>query len=107
MTKTNTQKNAEYIALLEQNGFAPNGEEIDGRPVYARRWSRQAEVLWYGEMEASLEIRADIDLGYPLISIFKDGRFEDRRGHTSPKRSINAMREIVRFAGFDFEGGAA
>ena len=102
MTKTNEQKNAEYIALLEQNGFTPNGEEIDGRPVYARRWSKQVEVLWYGKMESSMEIRADIDWGYPLISIFKDGRFQDRRGHTSPKRSINAMREIVRFAGFEF-----
>jgi len=102
-TKTTEQKTAEYIALLEQNGFAPNGETFrNGSPVYTRRWSKQVEVLWYGKMESSMEIRADIDRGYPLISIFKDGRFQDRRGHTSPKRSINAMREIVRFAGFEF-----
>ena len=103
MQKTNEQKNAEYITLLEQNGFAPNGEVLhDGRTVYSRVWRKEVEVLWYGKQESTMEIRADVDFGLPMISIFKDGRFEDRRTHSSPKRSINAMREIVRFAGLEF-----
>ena len=103
MTKTNEQKNAEYIALLEQNGFAPNGETLhDGSPVYARRWSKQVQVLWHGEMESNLEIRAAITWGTLTIRIFRNGRLDDHRDHTSPKRSINAMREIVSFAGFEF-----
>ena len=103
-TKTTEQRTAEYITLLEQNGFAPNGETFrNGSPVYARRWSKQVEVLWHGEMETSLEIRAAATAwGSPIIFIYRNGRQEGHREHTSPKRSINAIREIVRFAGFAF-----
>jgi len=103
MTKTSEQKNAEFIDLLTANGFTLSDETThDGRPVYSRSWSKQVQVVWYGQQESTMEIRADIAWGIPAIRIFKNSRFEDHRCHTSPKRCVNAMREIVSYAGFEF-----
>ena len=103
MKKTSEQQNAEFIALLTANGFTLSDETThDGRPVYSRSWSKQVQVIWYGLQESTMEIRADIAWGIPTIRIYKNNRFEDHRGYSSPKRCINAMREIVRYAGFEF-----
>jgi predicted RNA binding protein YcfA (HicA-like mRNA interferase family) len=103
MKKTPEQMKAEFIRLLEQNGFALSGEGIYGSdPYYARRWSKEVEVLWHGKSESTLEIRAVFKWGGPRIAIFQNGRHQDARGYTSPKRCLNAMREIVSFAGFEF-----
>jgi hypothetical protein len=103
MKKTTNQKQAEFIALMDENGFTPNGETTyDGRPVYSRIWNKETEVVWYGTMESSLEIKVTEHDAFPLISIFKNGRPDGRRDYSSPKRAINAMREIVTFAGYSF-----
>jgi hypothetical protein len=106
MKKTPAQQKAEFFRLLPQNGFIINNEALQADPpVYTRHWSKQVEVLWHGTCESTMEIRACIQWGDPCIKIFMDGRFKDSRSYTSPKRCINAIREIVSFAGFDFEEG--
>jgi len=103
MAKTMEQKKVEFTTLMAENGFTPNGETMyDGREVYSRVWIKEVEVVWHGKMESRLEIKADEAHGMPGIRIIKNGRLEDRRGYSSPKRAINAMREIVTYAGFEF-----
>ena len=104
MKKTTEQMQAEFITLMSENGFTPNGETLyDGRPVYSRVWRKETEVVWYGKRESSLEIKAYECSGYPIITILNNGRPDDRRrDYSSPKRAINAMREIVTFAGYTF-----
>jgi hypothetical protein len=103
MKKTTEQMQAEFVTLMNDNGFTPNGETLyDGRPVYSRIWSKETEVVWYGKSESRLEIKVSESSGFPLISIFKNGRPEGRRDYSTPKRAINAMREIVTFAGYTF-----
>jgi len=103
MKKTTEQKQAEFITLMNENGFALNGETTyDGRPIYRRVWNKETEVVWYGKMDSSLEIFVTEHDAFPLISIYKNGRLEGRRDYASPKRAINAMREIVTYAGYTF-----
>ena len=103
MAKTAEQLKKEFETLMAENGFILNGETMhDGRRDYSREWTKEVEVLWHGKMESCLEIRADENMGIPMVRIFKNGRLEDRRGYSSPKRMINALREIVSFAGFEF-----
>jgi hypothetical protein len=49
-----------------------------------------------------MEIRAEFRWGDPRIIIYRDGRLQDSRSYTSPKRCLNAAREIVNYAGFEF-----
>jgi hypothetical protein len=103
MAKTIEQKQAEFTTLMAAHGFTPNGETMyDGREVYSRAWSKEVDVLWYGKMESSLEIKVDEAYGIPMIRIFKNGRLADRRNYSTPKRAVNAIREIVTYAGFEF-----
>jgi hypothetical protein len=102
MVKTMEQKSAEFIALMASNGFAPNGEKMyDGRAVYSRFWSKDVEVVWYGQQQSTFEIKVDEAYGIPGIRIFKNGKLESRRDYSTPKRAITAMREIVTYAGFE------
>ena len=56
MKKTTEQKQAEFITLMNENGFALNGETLyDGRPVYSRVWRKETEVVWYGKLRAALK----------------------------------------------------
>jgi hypothetical protein len=103
MKKTVEQLQAELKTLLAENGFTLNGERLyDGREVYSRAWTKEIEVLWYGKSESRLEIKVDEADGLPIIRIYKNGRLESQRGYSSPKRALNAMREIVNYAGFEF-----
>ena len=103
MAKTAEQLKAEFINLMAENGFVKNGETLsDGREVYHRIWTKEVDVVWYGKMESNLEIKADEKHGIPMVRIFKNGRLESRRNYSTPKRMINALREIVNYAGFDF-----
>ena len=103
MAKTMEQLKAEFITLMSENGFTPNGETLyDGRKVYSRAWVKEVDVVWYGKSESRLEIKVDEAYGMPQIRIFKNGRPEGRRGYSTPKRMINAVREIVTYAGFEF-----
>lgn len=45
---------------------------------------------------------ASISYGYPMIRMYEDGRQIDRRDYSSPKRALNAMKEIIRCAGYEF-----
>ena len=102
MAKTMEQKKAEFTTLMTENGFTPNGETMyDGRAIYSRSWAKEVEVVWHGRMESRMEIKADEAHGIPTIRVFKNGRLESRRGYSSSKRMVNAMREIVTYAGFE------
>lgn len=101
--KNNGTKKAEFIKLMDENSFSPNGELLyDGREVYSRSWVKEVEVVWHGKTESRLEIKIDEADSIPVVRIFKNGRLESRRGYTSPKRMINALREMVTYAGFEF-----
>ena len=103
MKKTDDQLNADFLTLMNENGFTLNGERLyDGRDVYSRIWTKEADVVWPGKSENRLEIKADVAYGIPAIRIFKNDRLESRRDYSNPKRAINAMREIVGNAGFEF-----
>jgi hypothetical protein len=103
MAKTVEQKNEEFTKLMAENGFTANGEKTyDGRTIYSRVWTKEGEVLWYGKRESRFEIKVEEAYGIPCIWIYKDGRKTDRRDYSTPKRAINAMREIVNYARFEF-----
>jgi len=103
MTKSMEQKKTEFVKLMGDYGFTPNGERTyDGRVVYSRVWSKELEMVWYGSRESRLEIRVDEAYGMPNIRISRNGKYWESRGYSSPKRAINAMHEIVTFAGFEF-----
>ena len=103
MKKTTEQMKAEFITLMSENGFAPNGETThSGSPVYSRTWSKETEVVWYGTRESRLEIQVIEVSGKVGLWIMRNGRLEGRRDYSTPKRAINAVREIVTYAGFAF-----
>ena len=104
MAKTTQQKQAEFITLMNQHGFTLNGKTLyDGRPIYSRKWSKETEVVWYGKSESNMEIKVYEFDGFPLIAIFRNGKPDGRRrDYSTPKRAINAIREIVTFAGYTF-----
>lgn len=103
MAKTMEQLKKEFVTLMAENGFSPNGETMhDGREVYSRVWTKEVEVVWYGKQESRLEIKVDEAHGIPMVRIFKDGIMDCRRNYSTPKRMINALREIVTYARFDF-----
>ena len=104
MKKTTEQLQAEFTALMSENVFTPNGETTyEGKLIYSRKWSKETEVVWYGKSESHMEIKIYEFSGFPIITIIHNGRPEGRRrDYSSPKRAINAMREIVTFAGYAF-----
>lgn len=60
-------------------------------------------MAWHGEMEENLEIRVMLSGTYPLVVVKRNSRQDPKfiRDYTSPKRAFNAIREIVRWAGFE------
>ena len=103
MAKTLEQINAEFTNLMAENGFTKNGESLyGGCEVYSRIWKKEMDVVWQGRKESSLEIKAEEKYGIPSARIFKNGNLESHRYYSSPKRMINALRNIVAHAGFDF-----
>lgn len=63
-----------------------------------------AQVAWHGEQEETLEVRITLSYGYPLVVVKRNGKQDPKfmRDYSSPKRAMNAIREIVRFAGFEW-----
>ena len=52
-------KKATFTELMQQNGFQYTGQtSYDGNFIFGREWRKTANVLWYGEMEASFRIEA-------------------------------------------------
>ncbi len=103
MKKTTEQLTKEFIEIMAANGFEKTNEtDYAGNPIYSRRWERTDEVLWHGAWHTTYEITASISYGYPMIRLYQDGRLIDRRDYSSPKRALNAMKEIIRCAGYEF-----
>jgi len=95
----------DFNKLIEENGFTVACQTKDtGITVYHRIWTRKVEVAWYGEMEETLEARIMLSEKYPLVSIKRNGRQDPKfiRDYTSPKRAMNAIRQSVTFAGFEW-----
>ena len=103
MKKTTEQLTKEFQEIMDANGFeATNETDYAGNTLYSRRWERTDEVLWHGAWHTTYEIVASISYGYPMIRLYKDGRQIDRRDYSSPKRALNAIKEIIRCAGYEF-----
>ena len=49
-----------------------------------------------------LDVTARISFGTPLIQLYENGRLLGQRDYSSPKRAMNAIREIIRCAGYTF-----
>ena len=96
-------KKATFAEIMQQNGFQYIGKtSYDGQFIYGREWRKTANVLWYGEMESSFRIEAYESYGYPMVFLYENGRLIDRRDYSSPKRCINALREILKIRGYEF-----
>lgn len=103
MKKTITQLRDEFIEIMTGNGFEATGEATcDGSAIFAREWVKSSDVLWYGSTTSTMKITAYISFGYPIINIYRNGRREERRDYSSPKRAINAIKEIILCAGYEF-----
>ena len=97
--------NKDFAALTTANGFKATGEKTStDNEIYGRTWSKKTQVAWYGESTDRLEITTWISYGIQMVRITRNGRSEDRiRDYSSPKRAMNAIAEIVRFAGYKME----
>ena len=104
MNKTTERMQAEFIALMNGNGFTQNGKTtLGGRPEYSREWSTETQAARYGNHGDRLEISIVEVEGRPGFWITRNGRQEGTmRTYTSPKRAINAMRKIIEYAGLVF-----
>ena len=96
-------KKATFTEIMQQNGFQYTGKtSYDGNFIFGREWRKMEKVLWHGEMESSFHIEAYESYGYTMVALYEDGRLIDRRDYSSPKRCINALREILRIRGYEF-----
>lgn len=103
MTLEKAQK--DFDELIAKNGFTLAGYTSDtGNPIYHREWKRTVQVEWQGEQEDALEVRILLSYRYPLVVVKRNGKQDPKfiRDYSSPKRAMNAIREIVRYAGFEW-----
>ena len=102
MTIEKAQK--DFDQLIAENGFTIAATTNDNHTVYHRVWTKKVQVAWYGEQDSTLEIRIMLSYGIPLVSARRNGRDDPKfiRDYSSPKRAMNAIREIVRCAGFEW-----
>ena len=101
MTIEKAQK--DFDELIAKNGFTYVTTTDLGHSIYHREWHRKVQVAWYGEQDDTLEVRITLSYGYPLVVVKRNGKKHPKcmRDYSSPKRAMNAIREIVRCAGFD------
>lgn len=93
---TTEQAQKDFDKLIAESGFTIAGYTSDTcTPIYQRTWKKQ---------ENELEIRVRQSFGYPLVSVKRNGKLERNliRDYSSSKRAMNAIREIVRCAGFEW-----
>lgn len=93
---TTEQAQKDFDKLVAENGFTIAGYTSDtNSPIYQRTWKKQ---------ENELEVRIRLSFGYPLVSVKRNGKLESNliRDYSSPKRAMNAIREIARCAGFEW-----
>lgn len=101
--KSISQTREEFFHLMADNGFESTGTaDCDGNVIFAREWAQTCQVVWYGERTSTYRITAWISFGTPLIRLYKNGRLLGQRDYSSPKRAMNAIREIIRCAGYTF-----
>lgn len=99
------QAQRDYDELIAKNGFILVGRTSDtDNPIYHRVWKKTVQVAWHGEQEETLEARILLSYGYPLVTIKRNGGQDPKftRDYSSPKRAMNAIRGIVKFAGFEW-----
>lgn len=94
----------DFDRLLADNGFTYVATTDFGNDIYHRVWTRKVQVAWQGEQDDTLEVRIMLSYGYPLVVIKRNGREDPKfiRDYTSPKRAMNAIRQSVTFAGFQW-----
>ena len=74
-------KKATFTEIMQQNGFQYTGKNsYDGNFIFGREWRKTENVLWHGEMESSFRIEAYESYGYPMVTLYENGRQIDRRG---------------------------
>ena len=103
MTPEKAQK--DFMELIEKNGFTEAAKTTDTQnTVYHREWTREVEVAWHGKQQDTLEIRMMFCETAVLAAVRRNGRDDPKfiRDYTSPKRAMNAAREIATFAGFEW-----
>lgn len=102
MTIEKAQK--DFDELIAKNGFTYVTTTDLGHSIYHKEWHRKVQVAWYGEQDDTLEVRITLSYGYPLVVVKRNGKQDPKfmRDYSSPKRAMNAIREIVRCAGFEW-----
>lgn len=101
MKQTIGMKQAAFGELMRENGFQYLGATTyDGNFIYERTWRQRVQVAFYGEHESTYKITAYISFGVPVIQLFDNGRPIGTRDYSSPKRAMNAIKEIIRCAGY-------
>lgn len=102
MTLEKAQK--DFDELIEKNGFTLAAKTNEGNPIYHKIWTKQVQVAWHGDQQDTLEIRILLSFGYPLVVVKRNGKQDPKfmRDYSSPKRAMNAAREIATFAGFEW-----
>ena len=102
MKQRDAMKQAAFEGLMREHGFQYLGATTyDGNFIYQRTWRRTDNVAFYGPMESTYKITAYISYGVPIIQLFQDGRALGTRDYSSPKRAMNAIKEIIRCAGYE------
>ena len=90
-----------FAELMQQNGFQHMGKTTyDGRFIYEREWRKTTDLAWYGEKESTYRIEGYESYGTPIIRLYENGRPLGMRDYSSPKRAMNAIKEIIRCAGY-------
>ena len=94
----------DFDQLIAENGFTHTATTDLGHNIYHREWHRKVQVAWYGETDDTLEVRITLSYGYPLVVVKRNGKDDPKfiRDYSSPKRAMNAIREIVRYSGFEW-----
>ena len=101
--KSIQQTRDEFFRLMADNGFESTGTaDYDGNVIFAREWTRTCQAVWYGERTSTYRVTARISFGTPLIQLYENGCPLGQRDYSSPRRAMNAIREIVRCAGYAF-----
>lgn len=102
---TAEQARQDFNQLIADNGFTEAATTTDTHnTVYHREWTREVEVAWHGKMQETLEIRMMLCGTAVLASVRRNGKDDPKfiRDYSSPKRAMNAAREIATFAGFEW-----
>ena len=102
MNQATKTKQAAFEELMRENGFQYLGATTyDGNFMYERTWRHTSDVALYGPMESTYKVVAYIAYGTPVIQLFQNGRALGTRDYSSPRRALNAIREILRCAGHE------